>query len=250
MALTKLTSIAVMVLVFGTAVRNAGARARKPQDAAAQQAAIKPAADSAADFEYYRAHVEPIFLKKRATHGRCEVCHATGAAPGGFGLQPLSKDSATWTEEQSRRNYEVVKRLIAPGDPTSSALLLHPLAPEAGGDGFHGGGWQFASQDDPDWQAIAAWVKQTSAPEYTNLKIVQPTGLGRTMHSFNLALGEECSFCHVADFASDANPTKGTARQMIQMTRQINAGGAAVTCYTCHRGERIPRIAPPMNVAP
>jgi YVTN family beta-propeller protein len=38
-------------------------------------------------------------------------------------------------------------------------LLLHPLAPEAGGDAFHSGGRQFESQNDPDWLTIADWVR-------------------------------------------------------------------------------------------
>src|SRR5579871_363217 len=104
------------------------------------------------DFEFFRTRVEPIFLKKRPGHGRCVVCHATGGAPGGFGLQPLSPGSTTWTEEQSRKNFELASKMIAPGDPTSSALLMHPLSPLAGGDVFHGGGRQFDSQDDPDWR--------------------------------------------------------------------------------------------------
>ena len=36
---------------------------------------------------------------------------------------------------------------------------MHPLAPEAGGEPFHSGGKQFASQNDPDWLAIARWVR-------------------------------------------------------------------------------------------
>jgi hypothetical protein len=39
-------------------------------------------------------------------------------------------------------------------------LLLHPLAPEAGGEPFHSGGRQFKSKDDPDWQALADWVRR------------------------------------------------------------------------------------------
>jgi hypothetical protein len=36
--------------------------------------------------------------------------------------------------------------------------LIHPLAPEAGGDLFHSGGRQFASKDDPDWKALAEFA--------------------------------------------------------------------------------------------
>ena len=37
--------------------------------------------------------------------------------------------------------------------------MLHPLAPEAGGDPFHSGGRQFASQNDPDWLVMSEWVR-------------------------------------------------------------------------------------------
>lgn len=109
------------------------------------------------DFEYYRSRVEPIFLKKRPGHARCVVCHA--GSNNAFRLQPLAAGSIAWTEEQSRRNFEIVSRLVTPGDPTSSRLLLHPLSPKAGGDAFHSGGRQFASQNDPDWRVLADWVR-------------------------------------------------------------------------------------------
>jgi hypothetical protein len=37
-------------------------------------------------------------------------------------------------------------------------LIKHPLAQEAGGDAHHGGGQQFASQSDPDWLTLKAFV--------------------------------------------------------------------------------------------
>jgi hypothetical protein len=43
-------------------------------------------------------------------------------------------------------------------------LLLMPLAPEVGGlADTHQGGRQFASQDDPDWKIMAAWVRGQKA---------------------------------------------------------------------------------------
>jgi hypothetical protein len=122
------------------------------------QVALGRAAAQSLSYETFKAQVEPIFLKKRAGHARCVVCHSTGG--GAFHLQMLSPGSSTWTEEQSRKNFEAVSNLVVPGDPNSSVLLKHPLAPEAGGDQFHSGGRQFRSQDDPDWQAIANWVRQ------------------------------------------------------------------------------------------
>lgn len=108
------------------------------------------------DFETYRAKVEPIFLKKRPGHARCVVCHEANNS--GFRLQPLAKGARDWTEEQSRMNFQSVSRLVKPGNPDASRLLIHPLAPDSGGDKFHGGGRQFASKEDADWKTIAAWV--------------------------------------------------------------------------------------------
>jgi hypothetical protein len=45
----------------------------------------------------------------------------------------------------------------------SSYLLKHPLARDAGGDISHGGGRQFASQNDPDWLTLAEWVRGRKA---------------------------------------------------------------------------------------
>lgn len=108
------------------------------------------------DFETYRTRVEPIFLKKRPGHARCVVCHAANSSA--FHLEALAPGATNWTEEQSRRNFENVSRLVVPGDPSASKLLLHPLSPDAGGDYFHSGGRQFASKQDEEWKTIAAWV--------------------------------------------------------------------------------------------
>ncbi|MBV9745233.1 MAG: hypothetical protein JO099_15840 [Acidobacteriia bacterium] len=110
------------------------------------------------DFEVYRTKVEPIFLKRRPGHARCVVCHEANNSA--FRLQQLPEGATSWTEEQSKKNFESVSHLVTPGNPTASRLLIHPLAPDAGGDKFHGGGRQFASQEDPDWVAIANWVRQ------------------------------------------------------------------------------------------
>jgi hypothetical protein len=108
------------------------------------------------DFEVYRTRVEPIFLKRREGHARCVTCHATNSSA--FHLQPLADGQTAWTVEQSRQNFESISHLVTPGNPSTSHFLLHPLAPEAGGEEFHGGGRQFESKDDPDWKIMAAWV--------------------------------------------------------------------------------------------
>lgn len=109
------------------------------------------------DYAYFKANVEPLFLKKRPGHVRCYVCHSD-RSNNAFRLESLPKGGKLWTEEQSQRNFQVVSGLVVPGDPGKSLLLLQPLAPEAGGNAFHTGGRQFASKDDPEWKMLARWV--------------------------------------------------------------------------------------------
>jgi len=112
------------------------------------------------DFDEYRKNVEPIFLKERqpneGTGNACAACHTRMASR--LRLQALNAGSKTWTEEQSRANFKVVSALVTAGNPTTSRLLLHPLATEAGGDASHTGGKFWASRDNPEWKTIAAWV--------------------------------------------------------------------------------------------
>jgi hypothetical protein len=113
------------------------------------------------DYEFFKTRVEPIFLKKRSDeHVRCYVCHQVSRHGGGpLSLEMLPPGASFWTEEQSRHNFEVVSKLVVPGNPSLSLFLRMPLAPEAGGlADTHQGGRQFASEDDPDWKNMKAWV--------------------------------------------------------------------------------------------
>lgn len=119
-----------------------------------QQPAPSSAASAPLDFEFFKAKVQPIFLAKRPGHARCISCHAGGTP---LRLQPLSPGSTTWNEEESRKNFEAVRRMVVPGS-VKSMLLIHPLAEKAGGDFFHNGGKHWDSQNDPEWQTLKAWV--------------------------------------------------------------------------------------------
>jgi hypothetical protein len=122
---------------------------------AESQPASSPTASTSLNFEFFKTKVQPVFLAKRAGHARCVVCHTTNNAA--FHLVPLAPGSTTWTEEQSRRNFELVQRVAMPGY-LESKLLKHPLAEEAGGDPHHGGGQQFSSQQDPEWLTLKTFV--------------------------------------------------------------------------------------------
>jgi YVTN family beta-propeller protein len=121
---------------------------------------VSPSAN-ALDFHVFKAKIEPIFLKSRPGHARCYGCHSEYNRS--FHLEKLAPSSANWTEDQSQRNFQNILQHVVPGDPGSSRLLIHPLAPDAGGDPFHSGGYQFQSQNDPDWLTIAEWVRGARA---------------------------------------------------------------------------------------
>src|SRR4029078_9736000 len=82
------------------------------------------------------------------------------------------------------------------------------------------------------------------------------------------SLGVRCYYCHVQatpDFTrtpsnlggwvwdSDDKPQKRTARQMMQMVVDLNAGHfkgeSRITCYTCHRGSPRPARTLPLPPA-
>jgi YVTN family beta-propeller protein len=167
----------------------------------------------ALSFDVYRTRVEPIFLARRAGHARCYACHALGAgegnAPNAMRLQLLSPGRATWDEEQSRKNFEAVRQKVVPGSLPASRLLIHPLRYEAGGDQWHGGGAQFMSANDPEWQTIAAWIQGRNAPD-------QDTLTGNT-HASPLAVA-------TANPASGA-PSNGAAQGLKLRIIQTNMAG-------------------------
>ena len=117
------------------------------------------AASASLDFEFFKARVQPMFLAKREGLVRCVQCHGRGGGAGGLRFQELKEGVATWTDEESRKNFESTAQFVAPGDPSSSRLLMHPLARTAGGDPFHGGGKHWNSQNDAEWQVLVSWVK-------------------------------------------------------------------------------------------
>jgi len=120
------------------------------------QAQPKP---STLDYAYFKTNVQPLFTEKRPGHARCSTCHSTGTA---FRLQALPPGRTAYTEEESQKNFQMASRFVVPGSPAGSRLLLMPLAHEAGGTEFHPGGKHWMSQDDPEWKALADWVRKAA----------------------------------------------------------------------------------------
>ena len=70
-----------------------------------------------------------------------------------------------------------------------------------------------------------------------------------TSRALNVALGVECSHCHVdGQWAVADRPAHATATRMMRMVGEVNAvlssRGATVTCWSCHAGARVPARLP------
>ena len=87
---------------------------------------------------------------------------------------------------------------------------------------------------------------QTSAYENVQVLFDAPPGqLQQIMEAMSASLGVTCEYCHDAnDRASDANPVKETARDMIRMVVESSESYFEVleapSCWTCHRGSPTP----------
>ena len=88
---------------------------------------------------------------------------------------------------------------------------------------------------------------------YQNVKVLGHLSVGefsRTMVAMTnwVSPQQGCAYCHNAqNFADDSLYTKVVARRMLTMTQTINVdykphvGNTGVTCFTCHRGEPVPK---------
>jgi hypothetical protein len=137
-------SLTALLLLLGPALSSA-------------QITTSPA--GALDFATFRDRVQPILLDKRPGFARCYVCHSQGTP---FRLERMAEGRTAWTDEETRRNFAAIQRLVVPGKPEASRLLLMPLAHESGGTEFHPGGKRWTSQSDPEWKELAQWIRNAA----------------------------------------------------------------------------------------
>ena len=131
-----------------------------------------------------------------------------------------------------------------------------------------------AQQPPPGAPPGAQGGKGGTPPPPENIKVLPKTWTRQqvqaVMQTFTESLGVMCGHCHAEDpnapapaagqmprlnYALDTKPEKEVARKMIAMVMQANdtymkALGDTnvpekVTCFTCHRGDKKPAIAPP-----
>jgi YVTN family beta-propeller protein len=161
------------------------------------------------DFVAFRERVEPILLRPRggfvAQDASCVACHAHQTTTP-LELQTPSVDNGRvlWTEAQSRLNFAAVARLVDPNDVANSRLLKGPLAPEAGGRG-HSGGIFWNSTNDPEYRAIADWVRAAagapSPPAPPTLDFAFFRGCVQPIFVNPRPGAVACTQCHNAEFA-------------------------------------------------
>lgn len=127
------------------------------------------------------------------------------------------------------------------------AFLLAEVAP---------GPRVIASSDGQEANARAA--EPTMEQTFKNIQALKglPASQMRPMMNYiSATLGMDCAGCHVRtngqfEFEKDDNNHKKIARQMIQMTMDLNKqyfnGRPQVSCYTCHQGQEHPLSLPPL----
>jgi Photosynthetic reaction centre cytochrome C subunit len=107
---------------------------------------------------------------------------------------------------------------------------------------------------------VSAQAPKPEVVESANVKVLTGLYAQQFQEEMNLivqGLGVTCNTCHVPrNFAAEDKPVKQKARQMMEMVKALNKqyfpdykpkeGESVlgkVTCYTCHKGETIPKTA-------
>jgi hypothetical protein len=107
---------------------------------------------------------------------------------------------------------------------------------------------------------VSAQAPKPEVVESANVTVLTGLYAQQFQEEMNLivqGLGVTCNTCHVPrNFAAEDKPIKQKARQMLEMVKAVNKqyfpdykpkeGESVlgrVTCYTCHKGEQMPKTA-------
>jgi photosynthetic reaction center cytochrome c subunit len=105
----------------------------------------------------------------------------------------------------------------------------------------------------PEAEPRATPGSPKASAEYKNVQVLGDLGVdefNRLMVAITAWVSPQqgCTYCHAGDdLVNDSAYPKVVARRMLQMTKEINSqwkshvGETGVTCYTCHRGEPVPK---------
>jgi hypothetical protein len=126
-------------------------------------------------------------------------------------------------------------------------------------------GAQSASQEKPRQEyvaelraSIAGREQEPSEQVWKNLQLLKGMPAGRVLAimqvAFSDGLAVNCTHCHLpGEWEKDDKEPKLVARKMWAMQRELRQklgeirAGAIVNCYTCHRGQTKPALAPPQT---
>ena len=215
------------------------------------QQPVPPPATAALDYDFYKARVQPLFLEKREGHVRCVQCHAGSTT---LRLQSLPEDAFSWTEEQTRKNFEAVSTMVVPGSPGASKLLRHPLSRDAGGDVFHGGGQHWMSKSDPDWEVLEAWVNGATLGSSTKTagdgrvaRIVQTNSAGDTVDLIDPATNKVVAV--INDIEIPHGVTSAPDGTRLYFTNESRSTVDVVDGSTLAMIARIPLTGHPNNIS-
>ena len=75
------------------------------------------------------------------------------------GFAPAPGRGDRWSDEEAQRAFQLISRVITPGNPEQSRFLLKPLHPDGGGAYTHNGPRRWENRSDPEWQMLAGWVR-------------------------------------------------------------------------------------------
>ena len=115
--------------------------------------------------------------------GNARASTATAVAPARC-ASGAGRGADGFSEEASRKNFEAVSRFVVPGSPRASRFLRHPLAREAGGDSFHGGGkhWQSRRPRVPDPRRLGSGATNAASRQGRRRRIIQTNAAGDNTH--------------------------------------------------------------------
>jgi YVTN family beta-propeller protein len=143
-----------------------------------------------------------------------------------------------------------VKTLVVPGSPGASKLLRHPLAREAGGDIFHGGGQHWTSKSDPDWKVLEAWVNgATLASSHAAAvpRIVQTNAAGDNIHLIDPATNKVVAI--INDIEIPHGVTSAPDGTRLYFTNESRETVDVVDSSTLAILARVPLSGRPNNIA-
>lgn len=219
--------------------------------AASAQSAPAPTAAPKLDYDFFKARIEPILTTKRDGHARCVSCHVSFPR---FKFRPLQAGGATWSEEDSRANFDLLRTRVVPGNPDASRLLRHPLAEAAGGDPHHEGGKHWLSKDDPEWRTLAAWVRGAtlanpgaSAPGPLHPRIIQTNSAGDDVHIIDPATNKVVG--HIVGIEASHGVAVAPDGGRIYISSEAAATLDVVDARTLRVMTRIPLSGDPNNIA-